>query len=87
MFQLQTEPKPDVAVIVCLLKTMGFQLEKFERQENPESDEISPNNITLTMQCGSSKMQAVLKMNDVICQCSNLDGQNESFWSVTGSVR
>ena len=73
--------------MICLLQAAGFQLREFEKREQSAfNDEPKPNKVKITLECGTSKMIAVLESNDVTCDCPvDNEDKDSSFWSITGS--
>ncbi|XP_063985148.1 mucin-2-like [Diachasmimorpha longicaudata] len=80
----QSTEKPDVASVVCLLQALGCQLREYEKNNNP-ADELKSNSLKIVLECGTSRMRAVLELDDVNCQCLRPeDAKDASLWSVCG---
>ncbi|XP_003424539.2 uncharacterized protein LOC100678582 [Nasonia vitripennis] len=83
-----TSTKPDIPSIICLFQAIGFKLREFEKGDQliPTSDPLKKENVRITLECGSSKMIAVLETDDVTCQCPDTnEAKDGSFWSVSGT--
>ncbi|XP_058794136.1 uncharacterized protein LOC131665908 [Phymastichus coffea] len=83
-----TTRKFDIPSIICLLQAAGFKLREFDKRNQVivTNDELKSNNIRITVECGTSKMTAVLEMDDVKCECRDNNEANEgSLWSITGT--
>ncbi|XP_046630387.1 uncharacterized protein LOC124310451 isoform X1 [Neodiprion virginianus] len=80
--------KPDAPELACFLQAIGFRLREFERQEDNNGNNGTKNDtLKIIIECGSSKMRAVMELEDVRCQCPNQDdAKDASFWSVSGTA-
>ncbi|OXU31401.1 hypothetical protein TSAR_005852 [Trichomalopsis sarcophagae] len=84
-----TSTKPDIPSIICLFQAIGFKLREFEKGDQliPTSDPLKKENVRITLECGSSKMIAVLETDDVTCHCPDVnEAKDGSFWSVSGTA-
>ncbi|XP_014215856.1 uncharacterized protein LOC106644725 [Copidosoma floridanum] len=84
--------KPDLPTIIVLLQAVGFKLRELKKKvdrsgaEEPAGGEEPAGSVKITVECGSSRMAAVLDMSDVSCACQdNVDPNTGSFWSITGT--
>ncbi|XP_011500088.1 PREDICTED: uncharacterized protein LOC105363961 [Ceratosolen solmsi marchali] len=83
-----TSIKPDIPSIICLLQTIGFKLREFEKSDRlvHNKDSVKKKNIRITLECGSSKITAILDMDDIKCECpDNNETKDGSLWSITGT--
>ncbi|XP_046753244.1 uncharacterized protein LOC124416333 [Diprion similis] len=80
--------KPDAPELACFLQAIGFRLREFEKHEDNNSHNGTKNDtLKIIIECGSSKMRAVMELEDVSCQCPNQDdAKDASFWSVSGTA-
>ena len=84
----QTSTRTDIPSIICLLQAAGFKLREFDKDSQliPNKQSVKSENIRITLECGTSKMVAVLEMGDVKCQCPDSnDAKDGSIWSITGT--
>ncbi|XP_015110843.1 collagen alpha-1(XXVII) chain [Diachasma alloeum] len=82
----QITEKPDVSNVVCLLQALGCQLREYEKRDD-QGDELKSNSMRIVLECGSSRMRAVLELDDVNCQCLRPeDARDASLWSVCGTA-
>ena len=82
---LQISVKPDVPSLVMLLQAVGFQLREFEKEELSDGENATKkSSIKLTIKCGTSKMKAVLEMDEIECQCPS-ESKGGSVWSICGT--
>lgn len=74
-----------------MLQAAGFKLKEFEKRDQPTHSEdfvniVKNENIRITMECGTSKMVAVLEMDEVKCECpDNNEAKDGSFWCISGA--
>ncbi|XP_012138801.1 uncharacterized protein LOC100875999 [Megachile rotundata] len=90
---IQQSAKPDVPVLASFLQTIGFKLLSFEKHNDVFSQK-SENNasafeqgaLKVTIECGTSNMRAMLKLEGITCRCPNPDHiKDASFWSISGT--
>ncbi|KZC13864.1 hypothetical protein WN55_05768, partial [Dufourea novaeangliae] len=82
----------DVPTLASFLQAIGFKLLSFEKnndvQKKDETDSSTPKPgiLKIAIECGSSKLRAILELGDVTCRCPNPDHvKDASFWSVSGT--
>ncbi|XP_053997798.1 uncharacterized protein LOC128886698 [Hylaeus anthracinus] len=84
--------KPDVPILASFLQAIGFKLLSLEKrnstQRKDEDDASTPDPgvITVSIECGSSNMKAILELGDITCRCPHSDHvKDASFWTISGT--
>lgn len=82
----------DLPILAGFFQAIGYKLHSFEKHNTDEvaneanTSAAQPGLLKITIECGSSKMRAVLESADVPCRCPNPDHvQDASFWSISGT--
>nr|XP_031844480.1 uncharacterized protein LOC116432160 isoform X1 [Nomia melanderi] len=85
------ELRHDLPILAGFFQAIGYKLHSFEKRNTEEANESNasasrPGILKVTIECGSSKMRAILESRDVPCRCPNPDHvQDASFWSISGT--
>nr|XP_033323111.1 uncharacterized protein LOC117218673 [Megalopta genalis] len=82
----------DLPILAGFLQGIGFKLllmdktNDSERKNGENNLTCQPGILKVAIECGSSKMKAVLELDNVTCRCPHSDHVNDaSFWSVSGT--
>ncbi|XP_076295286.1 uncharacterized protein LOC143216274 [Lasioglossum baleicum] len=88
-----SQSRLDVPILASFLQAIGFKLLSLcSDNDDKKNDETSSSTsqagvLKVTIECGTSKMKAILNLGDVTCQCPKPDRVNDaSFWSISGTA-
>ncbi|XP_076654784.1 uncharacterized protein LOC143360100 [Halictus rubicundus] len=88
-----SQSRLDVPILASFFQAIGFKLLSLDsnncakKKDETSSSTSEPGTLKVTIECGTSKMKAILKLGDVTCRCPNSDHVNDaSFWSISGTA-